>query len=230
VKVTALVQARFSSERLPGKVLARIAGKPLLGHVFERLERCAKIDGFALVTSDRSSDDPVEEFCRRSQVRCVRGPLEDVAGRFLAATKELSLEAFVRVNGDSPFMDPALVDKAAAMFKEDVSADLVTNVFPRSFPKGESVEAVRVTAFRKAYAGMRYAEEKEHITQFFYRHPALFKIVNFSSGVDAGAQNLSIDTAEDLAMAERIFGLMDRPPVSYGWSEILALMAGAQRS
>jgi spore coat polysaccharide biosynthesis protein SpsF (cytidylyltransferase family) len=221
--IKAIVQARMSSKRLAGKVLMPIAGKPLLAYLFERLALCRNIDGFVLATSVDASDDPVVRFCREKGVACIRGPLEDVAARLLGAADELNLGAFVRINADSPFMDPVLVDKAALLLQENQAADLVTNVFPRSFPKGQSVEALRVKSLRKAYERMITPEDKEHVTRFFYAHPNEYQIVNFVSEEDVGLENLCVDSAQDLAAAERIVLRMDRPLTSYGWKEILEL-------
>src|SRR6266852_6355172 len=113
--IGAFVQARMSSRRLPGKVLRPIDGKPVLLYVLERLERCRTLDSVLVATSVDPSDDAVEEICHRRGTPCCRGPLDDVAGRFLAAARERDVDGFVRVSGDSPLLDQRLVDEAVGV-------------------------------------------------------------------------------------------------------------------
>jgi hypothetical protein len=105
-------------------------------------------------------------------------------------------DAFVRVCGDSPLIDPALVDEAIALYHRH-DCDLVTNVFPRSFPKGQSVEVIRSAAFLRAMGSTCPCQQREHITQVYYQNPAQFHIVNFSSDLEAAAIQLSVDTWDD---------------------------------
>ena len=107
MRLGAIVQARMSSRRLPGKVLARLDGQPILQWVLERLARCPSLAENAVATSDEPDDDAIEAFCRDAGTRCVRGPLEHVAERFRQAARAMKLDAFVRVCADSPLIDAA---------------------------------------------------------------------------------------------------------------------------
>jgi spore coat polysaccharide biosynthesis protein SpsF len=218
-----IIQARMSSKRLPGKVLLPLAGEPMLERLFSRLALCRNIAEVVLVTSEEPDDDRIRQFCDERKVCCIRGPLDDVAARFLKAGRELMIDAFVRINADSPFIDPALVDQAVTLFRANEAADIVTNAFPRSFPKGESVEVVRMSALERAYTQMILDQDKENVTSFFYTHPELFRIVNFNSGLDKGSEDLCVDTTEGLRQAQRIIQKMSRPFTSYGWQEVLML-------
>ena len=193
MQVAAVVQARMSSQRLPGKVLAQLAGRPALGWLLERL------DGLPVVvaTSTDSSDDTVAAFCAERGVRYIRGPLDDVAGRFALVVEQLGLEAFVRVNGDSPLLDRRLVDRGLELFCE-TEPDLATNVFPRTFPRGQSVEVVRAETFFAARPEFD-AEDREHVTRFFYRHPERFRIENFAAPEPYDGPGHALDTPADQA-------------------------------
>src|SRR5688500_16406077 len=114
----AIVQARMSSSRLPGKVLREEGGKQLLGYLLERVGRCSCLGGVVVATSTEAADDPVARYCAEQGVPCCRGPLEDVAGRFVRVLERYPEEAFVRLTADSPLLDPALVERAAALFEE----------------------------------------------------------------------------------------------------------------
>ena len=226
MRIGAIAHARMSSTRLPGKVLRPLGGRPALAVLLERLAGAEAIDVVAVATSDEPQDDPIEEFCEREGARCYRGSLHDVAQRMLRAAEGFDLEGFVRVNGDSPLIDPKLVDRAARMLREG-DADLVTNVFPRSFPVGQSVEAIRVAAMRTAVAEMSDPPHREHMTQWFYAHPDRFRIENFSSDDgDFSEMVLALDTVDDAVAMEAVVRKMDRPLEEYGWREIAELRKG----
>jgi spore coat polysaccharide biosynthesis protein SpsF len=218
----AIIQARSSSRRLPDKVLAEVAGSPLLAYMVERLRRCRGLGEVGLATSADAADDRVAALGERLGVRVHRGPLDDVLGRFVDAARAFGAAAVARISGDSPLIDPQVVDRVVARFLT-ASCDVATNVFPRSFPKGQSVEVVALAALERAAAATHDPQDREHVTRFFYRHPDLFKIENVAFERDASGVQLSVDTADDLALVARILASMTRPHVEYGLEEILGL-------
>ncbi len=220
--IGAIVQARMSSSRMPGKVLRSLRGKPMLAYLTERLKRCPELDAVVVATSTGRDDDPIQAFCEATGVLCHRGPLENVAARFSEVLHRFGWDAFVRVSGDSPLLDTALVSQALRLFYEE-TPDLVTNVLVRTFPKGQSVEVVSADAFRRAYAQMSEPEEFEHVTPHFYRHPKSFRIVDFRSDADYGEVQLSVDMPADFDVVERLIEQMKRPHWDYSLAEILQL-------
>lgn len=222
MSVGAIVQARMDSERFPGKVLHPVCGKPMLEYLLERLERCALLDAAVVATSSGQTDDPIERFCRVRGKKCFRGSLNNVAGRFRGALERYRFDAFVRVSGDSPLLDPGLVDMAVGMFLQG-DFDLVTNVFPRSYPRGQSVEIVRAESFRLVCDDTWPDEESQHVTLFFYRNPNQFKIRNFSAQTDLSNIHLAVDTVEDMERFAAIVAGMEKPHWQYGFEEIVAM-------
>jgi spore coat polysaccharide biosynthesis protein SpsF len=222
MRVGAIVQARMNSERLPGKVLYAVMGKPILEYLLERLDRCALLNGVVVATSMDPSDDSVEQFCREQGRACVRGSLPNVARRFRDVLDTYKPEAFVRISGDSPLLDPKIVDRGIEIFLQG-TFDLVTNVFPRSFPRGQSVEVVRAETFRRAIDNVQDADELEHVTLFFYRNPDRFRIRNFSAEVECSHVHLAIDTVEDLKRVAAIVAAMERPHWEYGLEEVIKM-------
>lgn len=162
-----------------------------------------------------------------------RGPLEDVAGRYLGAARRFGLDAFVRVTGDSPLIDPALVDAVVALYQDpgqdqaqDPACDLATNVWPRRFPKGQSVEALRVATFAALQAELEDPGDREHITRFYYARPERFRIRALVGPVDCAGEQMSVDTPEDLARFTALAAAMAGPDRACGWAELRALAAG----
>jgi spore coat polysaccharide biosynthesis protein SpsF len=223
MEIAAIVQARMGSERLPGKVLREVEGKPLLAYLLERLARTALLDGVVVATSDDVADDAIASFCRAAGVDCHRGSVEDVAGRILAAVRARGLDAFVRVSGDSPLLDQTLVDRAVTLLVA-TGGDLATNVYPsRTFPHGQSVEAFRRTAFERGYALATETADFEHVTPVFYRHADQFRISSFTHEPSLGDVHLAVDTEEDLAVFAKIAAAMDRPHGDYNLDAVLEL-------
>lgn len=220
--VLAIVQARMDSSRLPGKVLREVAGKPILQYLLESLQRARRLAGVVVATSTSPGDMPIVELCERLGIDVFRGDPTNVAGRFLGIIEARSVEAFVRICGDSPLLDPRLIDCAVGRF-EMSDCDMVTNLRPRSYPRGQSVEVIKSQAFRDAYRSMTHPEHFEHVTRWFYEHEEQVKIVNFSAERDWSNIHLAVDTAEDLRTIARIVMKLKRPHWQYELSEIIEI-------
>ena len=196
MRVGAVVIARLGSTRLPGKALMAFGAKPLLAHVLDRLDRASSIDGVVVATSDDPSDDAIAEWCNERGVDVFRGPLDDVLGRVIAAASGAGFDAVARVNGDSPWLDPGLLDRAVERFRK-AEPDLVTNLLERDWPYGISAEIVSLDALRRVHehAG---AQEREHVTRAFYERPEAFAILNIPSESPVGAGlRLTVDSEAD---------------------------------
>jgi spore coat polysaccharide biosynthesis protein SpsF len=228
-----IVFARMSSSRLPGKSLANLGDDVVLGYVVRSLRQVNRASGVTVATSEDASDDPIAEWCHQIGVDCFRGSLDDVAGRALAAAEMLDAAAFVRISGDSPLIDPALVDYAISLF-HDMDCDLATNVFPRSFPRGQSVEVLRRSALDAAYKAGFSSSDKEHVTKAFYARPELYSIVNFTaddlgpshSGAASDEGDLVVDELSDLERCREIVSaLHPRHPWQVGWRRCASIGA-----
>lgn len=219
--VGALVQARMSSERLPDKVLRPLAGRPALGWLLERLKHADSLNRIVVATSTDASDDAVATFCAEHGVDCHRGSLDDVAGRLLEAARRFDLDAFVRISGDSPLLDQRLVDLAVALLR-DGGYDLVTNVAPRTFPPGQSVEVLRTEAFRQLVETLRPGDEREHVTVGLYRRPGKLRIHNFTTSRQAGRPggSMALDTEADARRLDALLSGLERAHWRYTWQEL----------
>lgn len=207
-----IVQARMNSARVPGKVLRPLAGRPLLGHLLDRLRPLHM--PLVVATSDHPSDDAISRFCEAEGVAAHRGSLEDVAARFVGAAHEQGIDPIVRVSGDSPLLDPALVLRAVGLWEPGV---LVTNVRPRSFPTGQSVEVFELAELEAAEIG---AEAREHVTPTLYER---LRVHNFAHTPDLSHLRLTLDTDQDAARLDALFARMDRPPSDYSLAEVVEL-------
>jgi spore coat polysaccharide biosynthesis protein SpsF len=197
------VQARMSSRRFPGKVLAPLAGRPLIAHVIERCGAAFGAEYVIVATSAEASDDALVGTVRELGCAVFRGELDNVLGRFQQCLRQHPCEWFVRISADSPLIDPRLIASVAK--QRAPQFDLVTNVQTRTFPPGQSVEVVRSECFAGIDAAALSAEEREHVTLVFYRTPERYRIRSVvSRDPDLARQPLTVDTPEDLRAVEAL--------------------------
>jgi spore coat polysaccharide biosynthesis protein SpsF len=203
-------------------VVRPLCGKPMIAWLVERLRAVPDLDGIVLATSQEPSDDALAAIAAELDLPCFRGALEDVGGRMLAAAKAERFDAIVRVNGDSPLLDPALIAEGIALFRA-TGAAIVSNVRPRSYPKGQSVEVIATVALAEAMAATEEPGDREHVTPFLYAHPERFPLSAFGAPQPRPDLQLSIDTAEDWARIEAILERMTDPHLDYDVEALIAL-------
>ena len=225
-RVAIVVVARMTSSRLPGKSLLTLAGDTVLGRVLTRTRQSQEADCLIVATSSHPTDDPIAEWCLDRQVPCFRGPLSSVAQRVFEAAQAVKATGFVRVSADSPFIDTTLIDHAIRLFRHQ-EVDLVTNVFPRTFPKGESVEIISTDVLGGLLLDGLTPDQQEHVTKAFYDSPDRFSIISFTAAdVGSLAQGdhslvqLSIDTEGDLITAVEVSELIGGSLDSASWLDV----------
>jgi spore coat polysaccharide biosynthesis protein SpsF len=209
--ILAILQARMSSTRLPGKVLKSILGRPMLAWQIDRIRRSKTIDRLVVATSEEASDDPIASFCDANEVACYRGALHDVLARFHGAAEAFGpAEHVVRLTGDCPLIDWTIIDAAVELQRRSRS-DLAGNVIERTYPDGLDVEVVSLSALDRAHREATEAAAREHVTQYIYRHPETFRLAHLTQTPDLGALRWTVDTPADFEMVEKVFtGLVGR--------------------
>tara|TARA_X000000950_G_scaffold288388_1_gene404911 strand:- start:55642 stop:56310 length:669 start_codon:yes stop_codon:yes gene_type:complete len=201
MKICIGVQARLSSKRLPGKVLKKIGRKKLLDLLIERLEKTSLSEHIFLLTSNRPSDDLIENYCIRNKIKYFRGDLNNVFGRYKNFLENFKYDAIVRISADSPLIEPKLIEDMIEIFKNN-KKDIVTNVFPKSFPNGQSVEIISSHIFRSVKSENLKKDEKEHVTKHFYKNFLKYNILNFKCPYKHKYPKLTIDTIDDFIKLE----------------------------
>ena len=171
-KVLAIVQARCSSSRLPGKVLAPILEKPMIIHELERLQRSQYIDKVILATSTDSSDDSLVKIAEKV-VNVYRGSLDDVLDRYYQCAKLYNPEHVVRITGDCPVIDWRLVDEVITKHLNEGN-DYTS--LTEHFPDGLDTEIFRFSVLERAWREAEFRSEREHVTLYIRKHPEIFKL------------------------------------------------------
>lgn len=177
---TAIIQVRLNSKRLPGKALLKINDKTVLQNIIVRLKKSKSIKKIIVSTSNKKSDDRIVRFCKKNKILFFKGSLNHVFNRIKMTSKKFKLNYFLRVCADSPLIDPVLIDRCMIKFiKGDY--DIVTNKFPRSYPRGQTVEIIKVSALNKINEKILTTDQREHFTKYFYDNNKKFKIYNLNS-------------------------------------------------
>jgi spore coat polysaccharide biosynthesis protein SpsF len=224
--VVLIVQARTGSSRLPGKVLADIGGRAMLRLQLDRLAPLGA-EHVVVATTDLERDDDVARLAEAAGVAVVRGSETDVLGRFGLVLDRYQPEAVVRLTGDCPLTDPAIVADCIDLHQRS-GVDYTSNVHPRSFPQGLDVEVANARALRAALEESDDPYDREHVTPFLYRHADRFTTANLDSGRDLGDLRWTVDTAEDLVRVRWLASLVPDPE-SAPWTEILVAADAAAR-
>tara|TARA_B000000475_G_C16005479_1_gene450721 strand:+ start:5347 stop:5973 length:627 start_codon:yes stop_codon:yes gene_type:complete len=174
----ALIQARSNSRRFKNKILCHIFEKSLIEHVIDSVKKSNKIKKIVVATSVNKSDRKLVYFLKKKKINFYKGNLNNVALRLVNAAKKNNAKFFLRVNADSPLIDYTLINKAINIHRKNISSDLITNVFPRTFPSGQSIEIIRTDVLAQNIKFMS-KDEKEHVSKYFYKYNTKFFIKNF---------------------------------------------------
>ena len=197
--MAAIIEARVSSSRLPGKVLMPIGSKNSLEHICDRLSRVLEISEICIATTEHQSDDIIENWARMRDLPIYRGSENDVLSRVLGAADMLSAEIIVEITGDCPFVDPLMVDQYLEILKSN-DLDYVSNNIVSTYPDGFDVQVFLTEALRKSSGLASKREEREHVTMHIRQNPRIFKTLNIVAPKPYRYPEISVtlDTKEDL--------------------------------
>jgi spore coat polysaccharide biosynthesis protein SpsF len=247
VNKVAIIQARMSSSRLPGKVLLDIAGKMMIQRVIERTRRARTLDSVTVATTTDASDDSIAAFAVSMNIPYTRGSLHNVLDRYYQAARTHHADVIVRITADCPTIDPALVDQAVETLLDgdyDFVANRLPPPFPRTFPIGLDVEVCTFAALERAWMEADQPFQHEHVMPFIYEgvilktplrgqaehstldtgiSPRGFKIALLNHTPDYGSQRWTVDTPEDLEFMRKIFELL-KDKNDFTWYDVLAIV------
>jgi glutamate-1-semialdehyde 2,1-aminomutase len=220
VKTVAIVQARMGSTRLPNKVLRPICGTPMIGLLLQRLSRARRVDQIVVATAANPRNAPLVEYASGLGYSVYQGSEDDVLDRYYQAAVKANAAVVVRITGDCPLIDPALVDAVIEKFVE-LNADFGSNTEPPTFPDGLDTEVFTFRTLQIAWERARAGHAREHVTPFMLE-AAEFKRVNYGNDLDCSAERWTVDEPEDLEVVRRVFEEFE-PRRDFSWLEVLAL-------
>lgn len=209
MKTVAIIEARMTSTRLPGKILLPILEKPMLELLIERLKRSKCLDKIVVATTQNPSDDVVEELTHRLGVGCFRGSEEDVLDRVLRASRASDTDVIVEITGDCPLIDPIVLDHVIQTYLEK-NVDYVSNILKRTYPRGMETQVFSTSVLEKVARLTQDPVDHEHVSLFIYEHPEIFSLFNVASDLPEKYWDvrLTVDTAEDFLLIKTIYELL----------------------
>ena len=239
--VVAIIQARMSSSRLPGKVLLDIAGQPMLARVVKRTSRATSVHQVLVATTRDASDDPVAACCASMGISYTRGSLHDVLDRYYQAASQAKADVVVRITSDCPAIDPALIDDCVKALLEgsfDFTCNRLPPPFTRTYPIGLDTEVCTFEALEKAWNESTETFHREHVMPYLYEGAKLsaissqlsegiskrgFKIAQLHHDPDYGYMRWTVDTPEDLEFMRQIYRRFDGRD-DFSWRDVLDLI------
>jgi spore coat polysaccharide biosynthesis protein SpsF len=240
-KIVAIIQGRMSSSRLPGKILADIAGQPMLSRVYVRTARAKTLNEVIFATTTDPSDDPVAEYCDFAGIPFTRGSLYDVLDRYYQAAKSAKADIVVRITADCPVIDPDLIDDVVNTLIEgdyNFACNRLPPPWSRTYPIGLDVEACTFKVLQKAWKEAKEPQHREHAMPYFYEgvkltrqsraletgtSPRGYNVALLHHTTDFGDYRWTVDTPEDLEFMRQVYARFDGRD-DFTWKEVLDLV------
>ena len=209
MKIGAVIQARFTSERLPGKILKKMPPSSeitVLEQVIRRLKGSKMLSDFVVATTTENEAGKIADIAKKENIKCFKGSIEDVLSRFYTASKQNALDVVVRITSDCPCVDPEVVDSIIEKHLK-TKADYTSNTLERTYPRGLDAEAINLRSLEVAHKNAKKDYEREHVTPYIYQNPGIFKIEQVKAPAEIYAPDIRItlDTIEDYDLLCKVF-------------------------
>lgn len=228
MKTIVIIQARMNSERLPGKVLLPLAGKPMLGRIVERIRTCKRIDDLIIATTKNPIDDIVVTVAKTSGCAVFRGDEYDVLSRYYYAATTMNANVVIRITADCPFIDPFIIDEMVKRFKKrntgNNTCDYLSNIVKRTFPRGLDVEIFRYDILEKIFKVATDITHREHVTMYIHMNPKEFAIENYEANENMSSLRWTVDEKADYSMAVKVYDYLFPQNNNFRYNDILKLM------
>jgi spore coat polysaccharide biosynthesis protein SpsF len=224
-KIVCIVEARFNSTRLPGKVLLPILGRPMLSLIVERLRRARTLDEIVIATTCNPADDAVALFANNMGAHVFRGSEEDVLDRVVKAAQSRDADIIVEVTGDCPLIDPGIIDKVVGDFLMG-GADFVSNILPHTTPRGTDVRVFYTRDLAEINVRSSDPADHEHVSLHFWEHPERYHCRNVETDLPEAAAHLrlTVDTQEDLELVRDVYRQLYPENPAFTLADVLKLI------
>lgn len=219
-EIVAILQARMSSKRLQGKVLMKINEIPMLELQLSRIKKTKRISKIVVATSHEKSDDLIEFLCKKLEIECYRGSLNNVLSRYTSFLRKNDYNSVVRLTADCPLFMPDLCDEMIGEFIKG-SYDYYSNTINPTFPDGLDIEIFK----RKALMDLEQMNltdlEKEHVTLGFHSRTKEFRCGNHINKLDQSNQRWTVDNLADFSFISLIYSNFRKRESEVTFHEVL---------
>ena len=223
MKRVAIMQARTTSTRLPGKVLLRLFGKTVIEHILTRVRAAKRVDALCVATTTNATDDAVAAIAHACGAAVYRGSEDDVLDRFYQAAKETQADTIIRITADDPFKDPQVIDEIVQTYEQG-GLDYVSNTMQPTYPEGIDVEVFSMAALAKAWHEATLPSEHEHVTPYIWKHPELFRTKNVAYEKDLSQLRWTLDKPEDWVFVQQVYDALYPKKPLFLMDDILQLL------
>ena len=220
MRVVAIIQARMSSERLPGKVLKKLNGMPMIHCIVNRVGMAKKVDNVIVATSEEITDDMLYDFCAQNDINIYRGDLNNVLKRYYDCATREKADIIIRLTGDNALIDAEIIDVAVDVFEKQ-AVDYLN--YCEELPIGMHVEIFSYKALKRAMDEVDNSECKEHVTLYMYKNTDKFRCITYSEKEMTNHSTLrwTMDTQEDYELVSRIYQSFST--ITFTYQDILDL-------
>jgi len=220
----AVLQARMSSSRLPGKVMMRINNKPMIYWQIQRVLEAKNVTKLIVATSVDITDDPLVRFLEANSIAVHRGSLDNVLSRFIEVGTKFPYDAMIRLTGDCPLVMPELIDEMVDKFYEE-EVDYLSNTLQPTFPDGLDIEIVKRGVLEELSTFNLENKDLEHVTFGIYNRPERFKLSNFTNDADRSLDRWTVDYQEDMDFVREIFAEFSAREAKFSYQEVCDFLA-----
>ena len=227
MKFDAIIEARMTSKRMPGKVMLHVLGKPMIEYLVERLNSIKLIDKIILATTRNSQDNILQKTCKNLNILCYRGSENNVLSRVVNAGLKYKVKNAIRITADCPIIDPKIITEVLNKYSKLKNYDCVTNSHIRSYPDGMDVTAYKFKALIKSSELVKSNYHKEHVTSYMFENPSLFKIKHIIANKKLywPELGLTLDEKNDFVLIKKIIRYFnDKKKYNFNCEDIIKLL------
>jgi len=223
--ITAIVQARMGSARLPGKVMMPVNGRPLLDYMIERLKRANILEKIVVATTNSRLDEQIVAWCEESEVACFQGDENDVLSRYYQCSKQFDASIVVRMTSDCPLIDPKIIDEVVQSYLDRPDVEFSSNTVPLPcfYPDGMDVEVFSTDLLKKAYDDAQLPSEREHVTFFMWK-TGKFKTYRLDPPKDISQYRFTVDYPQDFEVIKAILEQLYVENQTFSLSDLIQFM------
>ena len=224
-KVSAIIEARMTSKRLPGKHMLPVLGKPIIKYLIDRLKKVQSLDCIVMATTVNKADDPLVKLSHEAGIKYYRGSENDVMSRVIEAAESVNAEIIVSITGDCPLIDPQLVDQAIRTFMHNC-CDYVNNAAIPGYPGGMNVQVYSLDSLLKSSESTNDILDREHVTSYIYANPDLFFPIYLlpTPELNHPEYTLELDEKSDYELIKQIIEHFGENNISFSCKDIIDLL------
>jgi len=221
MKIVAIIQARVGSKRLPGKILKKIDGMPMIIKQLKRIALSRTLNEIVVATPKSKKNDQLIKLIKKHKFKYFRGSESNVLKRYIKTAKKFKADAIVRITSDNPLVSPELIDKLVKIFIKN-EFDYVSNVFPMTYPMGFAIEILDIHTLEKIYRKSKTDYFKEHVTAYIHKNKREFNIHNLKLKKNLSKFRLTVDEIDDFKVVSKIFNIF-YPNIGFSFKKITKL-------